>query len=133
MVTSDDQKLGPLEMRVLGLLPAERALSVHDVRATLTSEGHELAYTTVMTVLTRLHEKGLVAREREGRRYLYRSGTRAPGVTHRIVATLKRALFPNDPRAPLLALLEDDTLSDDDLRALRTKIDERLRQKKGTP
>lgn len=119
-------------MRVLGLLPADRALSVHDVQATLTSEGHELAYTTVMTVLVRLHEKGLVAREREGRRYLYRSGTRAPEVTRGIVASLKRALFPNDPREPLLALLEDETLSDDDLRALRTKIDDRLARKKGS-
>lgn len=29
------------------------------------------AYTTVLTILTRLHDKGLVTRERAGRAYLY--------------------------------------------------------------
>lgn len=29
------------------------------------------AYTTVLTILTRLHDKGMVTRERAGRRYLY--------------------------------------------------------------
>jgi predicted transcriptional regulator len=84
-------------------------------------------------VLVRLHEKGVVAREREGRRYLYRAGTRAPGVSRGLVATLKRALFPNDPRAPLMALLDDQALSEADLRALRRKIDERLGKKKESP
>jgi predicted transcriptional regulator len=31
----------------------------------------EPAYTTVLTILTRLHDKGLVTRERAGRAYLY--------------------------------------------------------------
>jgi predicted transcriptional regulator len=31
----------------------------------------ELAYTTVMTILSRLHGKGLVHRERAGRAYVY--------------------------------------------------------------
>lgn len=31
----------------------------------------ELAYTTVMTVLTRLHEKGYLTREKEGRHFRY--------------------------------------------------------------
>ncbi len=127
-----DQSLGPLEGRVLGLLKADTARSVQDVQAALADEGQALAYTTVMTVLVRLYEKGLVAREREGRRYLYRAGARAPKVSRGLVASLKRALFPDDPRGPLLALLDDEALSDDDLRALRGKIDERLRQKKAS-
>ncbi len=32
----------------------------------------ELAYTTVMTTVTRLYDKGLLERRRDGRRYLYR-------------------------------------------------------------
>lgn len=129
---TDERRLGPLEGRVLGLLKADTARSVQDVQSALADEGQELAYTTVMTVLVRLHEKGLVAREREGRRYLYRAGMQAPKVSRGLVASLKRALFPNDARGPLLALLDDEALSDDDLRALRGKIDERLRQKKAS-
>jgi len=37
-----------------------------------------LAYTTVMTVMVRLHAKGLLARERNGKTYVYRAvSTRA--------------------------------------------------------
>lgn len=34
-------------------------------------QNREIAYTTVMTVVSRLHTKGLLSRERDGKRYLY--------------------------------------------------------------
>ncbi|MEZ4295714.1 MAG: BlaI/MecI/CopY family transcriptional regulator [Polyangiaceae bacterium] len=61
-----------------------------------------------MTVLARLHEKGLVLRRKDGRRYLYRLAKRAPAVTQGVVARIQRALFPGTGRGPILALLEDD-------------------------
>ncbi|MER6976772.1 BlaI/MecI/CopY family transcriptional regulator [Streptomyces carpinensis] len=45
-----------------GPLPARR------VRERLTGD---LAYTTVLTILSRLHDKGMVVRHREGRGYVY--------------------------------------------------------------
>ncbi len=33
--------------------------------------GREIAYTTVMTTISRLYDKGLLQRRRDGRRYLY--------------------------------------------------------------
>jgi predicted transcriptional regulator len=128
-MTRDEHALGPLEMRVLGLLAGAGPTSVQDIQAALARAGHDLAYTTVMTVLGRLHEKGVVARTKEGRRYLYSPAERAPAVTQGIVARIQNALFPGDRARPLLALLEDESLSDSDLRALRRKIDERLRKK----
>lgn len=47
-----------------------RGFAVSDVLAVL-EKRREVAYTTVMTTLARLHEKGLLSREREGKRYLY--------------------------------------------------------------
>ena len=46
--------------------------SVADVHRRL-SERREIAYTTVMTTVSRLFEKGLLERERQGRRYVYRA------------------------------------------------------------
>lgn len=40
---------------------------VHDVL----SKDRDIAYTTVMTTLTRLHDKELLTRHKDGRRYLY--------------------------------------------------------------
>jgi len=64
--------LGSLELRVLRALwlgaPATVRTVLERVNETRDSP---LAYTTVMTVLDRLHSKGLVARAREGRAYEY--------------------------------------------------------------
>jgi predicted transcriptional regulator len=46
------------------------SFAVGDVLAILEKQ-RDIAYTTVMTTVTRLHEKGLLDRERDGRRYRY--------------------------------------------------------------
>ena len=62
--------MGSLETEVLAALwAADRPLTPGDVHEAV---GSDLAYTTVMTILTRLWKKGLVDRERAGRAYLYR-------------------------------------------------------------
>lgn len=52
---------------------AHGARSVSEVLQALNAEdGHKpVAYTTVMTVLVRLHDKGYLSREKEGRRFRY--------------------------------------------------------------
>lgn len=60
---------GGLEAEVLAALwAAERPLTPGDVQSEL---GSGLAYTTVMTTLSRLHEKGAVERRRAGRAFRY--------------------------------------------------------------
>ncbi|MBS2025970.1 MAG: BlaI/MecI/CopY family transcriptional regulator [Deltaproteobacteria bacterium] len=44
--------------------------SVGDVLTVLEKE-RSIAYTTVMTTVARLHDKGLLSREKDGKRYLY--------------------------------------------------------------
>jgi predicted transcriptional regulator len=128
-VVDNEREIGPLEMRVLGLLDGAGSLAVHDLQAALRKAGQDLAYTTVMTVLVRLHDKGLVVRTKEGRRYLYATARRAPSVTRGIVARLQKTLFQNDRVRPILTLLDDEDLSEDDLRALRRTIDDKLRRR----
>lgn len=60
---------GGLEAEVLGTLwAAEAPLSPSEVRDAL---DRDLAYTTVMTTLARLHDKGLVSRAPSGRTFVY--------------------------------------------------------------
>src|SRR5687767_5995686 len=120
MVESRDP--GPLEMRVLGMLRAGERTPVNDVRERLEAEGTALAYTTVMTVLTRLHEKGLVVRTRDGNRYVYSPAARAPRVLEGMLTKVRRALSSSSRARPLVALIEDEQLSDAELRELRQAI-----------
>jgi predicted transcriptional regulator len=89
---------GRLEEEILAILSARgTALTPAQVRRELSDE---LAYTTVMTVLTRLHAKGFLAREPVGRGFSYRwlmDGTAA--AAHQMGRLLDRT----DDRAGVLA------------------------------
>lgn len=64
--------LGPLEHRVMTQLWSEGAATVAQIVNVLNAASdRKLAYTTVMTILVRLHEKGYVRREATGRSYRY--------------------------------------------------------------
>lgn len=62
-----------------------------------------LAYTTVMTVLVRLHAKGLLARERVGRTYVYRAIRTREEHRARISRDLARGLVSEFGDAALAA------------------------------
>jgi predicted transcriptional regulator len=69
--------LGSLESEVIAALRSGGSGSARDVRRELSARGTRVAYTTVATILGRLHAKGLVRRRREkcqgGSRFVYRS------------------------------------------------------------
>lgn len=123
------KEIGPLEMRVLGILSGAEPRSVQEIQVELGKSGPELAYTTVMTVLVRLFEKGLVKREKEGRRFVYAVAQRTPAAAQGLMKRIQRTLFAKDRTQPILSLLDDGNLSEADLRALRRKIDEKLKGK----
>ena len=60
--------LGALQARALQALYKQGPSSVREIADALKDK---FAYTTVMTVLGRLYEKGLVGREQRGKGYLY--------------------------------------------------------------
>jgi len=64
---------GALEAEVLGILrEAGGPLSPGEVRHRVASgQGGELSYSTVVTIVSRLHDKGLLARQRAGRGFTY--------------------------------------------------------------
>lgn len=67
--------LGPLEAGIMAALWDLPRASVREVTERLNRErtGKPLAYTTVMTVMSRLAEKGLLLRQLAGKTYDYRA------------------------------------------------------------
>jgi predicted transcriptional regulator len=65
-------RLHELEAKIMDVVWGKRLTSfaVADVLAVLEKE-RDIAYTTVMTTVVRLHDKGLLKRQRDGKRYLY--------------------------------------------------------------
>ncbi|MGC9317246.1 MAG: BlaI/MecI/CopY family transcriptional regulator [Armatimonadota bacterium] len=67
-----EQALGELEAQVMeAIWSASDPVCVEDVRASLEEQGKEAAYTTIMTTMSRLYDKGLLEREQRGRAYFY--------------------------------------------------------------
>lgn len=119
--------LGPLEMRVLGLLEPEQALAVAEVQQRMLRAGHEYAYTTLMTVLNRLCEKGFARRKKDGPRYVYRPAKRSAELKRGVLEKVQHALF-GDRVKPIAALLDQD-LSRAELEEIRALVDKRLSDK----
>jgi predicted transcriptional regulator len=83
-------RLGPLERRVLDALWTRTApVSVRDLQP----EFGDIAYTTLMTTLDRLHRKGVLDRTKLGRAFLYRPRLSRPEFqAARAVSALRDAL-----------------------------------------
>ena len=62
--------LGPLETEIMQILWQDERNTVKKVHRRL-SQQREIAYTTVMTTMSRLAEKGVLSRYREGLAYVY--------------------------------------------------------------
>ena len=115
-------RLGPLEWRVLEALWSRTGLaSVRDLQP----DFPEIAYTTLMTTLDRLHRKGVLRREKSGRAFLYQPRlTRAEFESARATAAVRTALEGDGASVGLLLSFLVQAVSDrdhellDDLEAL---------------
>lgn len=64
--------LGPLAAPIIEVVVARGEASVGQVVEDLEKrDGRRHAYTTVMTIMSRLFERGLLARDKRGRQYVY--------------------------------------------------------------
>jgi len=108
---------GALEEDVLsGLWAAGRPLTARELQVSL---GKPLAYTTVMTSLTRLEAKGLVARSRIRRGYEFApTGPRGQNTAAKMQALVEAAA---DPAAALSCFAS--VLSKEQVRVLRTALE----------
>ncbi|MFE2989910.1 BlaI/MecI/CopY family transcriptional regulator [Streptomyces sp. NPDC059262] len=108
---------GELEASVLAALwAAETPLTPGEVQRALADD---LARTTVTTILTRLHAKGTVTRDRAGRGYAYRPAQDSHGLTAR---RMHAELDKDEDRGTVLARFVSE-LSTEDERMLRTLLD----------
>jgi predicted transcriptional regulator len=115
-------RLGPLEWRVLETLWSRSTLaSVRDLQP----DFPEIAYTTLMTTLDRLHRKGVLHREKSGRAFLYQPQlSRAEFESARATAAVRTALEGDGKSVGLLLSFLVQAVSDrdhellDDLEAL---------------
>jgi predicted transcriptional regulator len=112
------------ELDVMAVLWHRGSATVAEVRERLPDD---LAYTTVLSVLRTLEEKGHVGHRGEGKAHRY-----FPLVERRVagrsaLARLIDTVFNGSPELLLTQLVSDRDLSEDQIKKLRRLMDARLR------
>ena len=82
----------PLELECMNALWNKGEATVGQVRAGL-APTRQLAYTTVLTLLDRLHRKGLAERAKKGRLFYYRPVVTRNEVLDRLLNRMTQAFF----------------------------------------
>ena len=90
--------LAPLELDCLNVLWPLGEATVRDVQQAL-QPTRPRAYTTIMTILDRLAQKGVVQRQKAGRAWLYRANLSAAEARSHAIAQVVDGFFDGSPQA----------------------------------
>lgn len=113
------------ELDVMGVLWDLGGASVAEVRDRLADD---LAYTTVLTVLRTLEEKGYVGHTEAGKAYRYHPLVERRDAGTSVLRRITRKLFKDSPELLLTQLVSDRGLTDDELRRMSKLLEDRLRE-----
>jgi predicted transcriptional regulator len=114
--------LGGTEMEVLRHVWALGRATVRDVHDRIRAD-RRVAYTTVMTVMKNLADKGYLAYERDGQSYVYTAKRRPAEVQGSVLSGILSKVFGGDPASLVQALVDSDDVTDADRQRLRAIVD----------
>ena len=109
------------ELEIMKVVWDNDTVTVRDVYEALL-EKRKVAYTTVMTMMNILEQKGHLAKTQEDRAYLYRSTKPRNQVIRGMVREFVNRVFNGSAEPLLLHLVEDRKLSEADIEEMRTLI-----------
>lgn len=122
-------RLGKLQREVMEIVWKAGEASVHSVIERMPRR-KKPAYTTILTVMQNLESAGWLTHRQEGRSYVYQPTVSREDLAWGSIRQSVRNLFKGDVRAFVQHLIQEETLSDDDLTELRKLIDRRRKEKR---
>jgi BlaI family penicillinase repressor len=111
------------QIEIMQVLWERGSATVAEVREAVADD---MAYTTVLTMLRRLEEKGYVSREEEGRAHRYFPTVQPDEARDSALRRLTRGLFQGSPELVLTHLLAREKLSTAQLRRLKELVNDEL-------
>ncbi len=119
---------GELELSILKIIKGLGRVTVREVYESLGSEG---GYTTIMTVMSRMADKGELMREKEGKQYVYWIVLQNESSSKNILKRIQDKIFGGKSTAMVSYLLDADSeISDKDLEEIEKLIQKRRSEKK---
>jgi len=109
------------ELRLMKLLWARGESAVSDLVAAM-PEGEPLAYTSVLTTVRILEQKGYVTHRQEGRAFLYSPCVAEHEASRSEIRHMMQRFFGNSRERLLLSLLGDGEIDSEELNRLKALI-----------
>jgi predicted transcriptional regulator len=116
------------ELDVMAVLWEHGSGTVNEVREALDDD---LAYTTVLTILRTLEDKGFVTHRTEGKAHRYVPAVSQDVAGKSAISRVLDKIFAGSSEMMLTQLVSDRNLDVEELRRLRKLLDARLAGKKG--
>ena len=114
--------LGETEMEVLHHVWDLRRATVAEVQARILRE-RKVAYTTVMTVMKKLADKGYLQYEKDGATYIYSAARSSEEVQRSLVDDLVNKVFRGSSLALVQTLVRHEDLTDEERRDIKQLIE----------
>jgi predicted transcriptional regulator len=115
----------PRELDVMSILWRAGSGTVSEVREAL---GEDLAYTSVLSALQTLEEKGFVRHEPEGRAYRYHPTVAPEKAGRSALARIREAVFQGSAELMFAQLVSDRKLKREELERMRRLLAERMEE-----
>jgi len=122
-VSKQDAIFTERELDVMDILWRDGSGTVSDVKERISDD---LAYTTVLTILRTLEQKGFVGHKPEGRAYRYHPLVGKEEARESHLRRLTRKLFGGSRELLMAQLVSDGDLTREELERLRSMLDQRL-------
>ncbi len=116
-------QLGETEMEILHHVWDLRRATVAEVRGRIL-ETRPIAYTTVMTVMKNLADKGYLRYEKDGATYVYSAARPPEEVRQSLLDDLLRKVFRGSPLALVQTLVRHEDLTEEERRDIKDLIDQ---------
>jgi BlaI family transcriptional regulator, penicillinase repressor len=121
----DEISFTPRELDVMSILWRAGSGTVTEVREAL---DEDLAYTSVLSALQTLEDKGFVRHEPEGRAYRYHPTVAPEKAGRSALARIREAVFQGSAEMMFAQLVSDRRLKRDELERMRRLLAERLEE-----
>ncbi len=122
------------ELRIMKLLWQQGPSTVRQVLDALPETGDDRpAYTTVMTLMKQLADKGALAVDRQRQPFVYKPVVRRDQVFRQRVSRFLHEVYDGQAVDLVLRLVEDEELSAEELRRIEAKVKQREQVERNKP
>ena len=115
--------LGETEMEILHHVWECGEATVADIHERILND-RKVAYTTIMTVMKNLSEKGYLKYRKDGVTYVYSAAIQPSEVQYSLVDKLVDKVFKGSPLALVQTLVQNEEISEEELNQIKKMIDD---------